>query len=192
MLTKKDLNYKEVRVLLQDSDTFAFTLLTICIIAYGDQTFKVDPLTLYQYLKEDFNAELTDENENKLNALIACLVTNFFFKDLSTFKSVSQTLTEGDPGLFDIIPDDPTLIEMLWAIYEVNLAYDDTDKETFSPEILQYIEDQMLENPEDSSLSTDLKKDTYQDMLNNNIKLLRQQLLKIGLTDIPLFPKLDI
>ena len=85
-LTKDSLDKKAVFILLQDGDTFGFTLLTICLICYGEDTFKLDPLVLYQYLKEDFGTELNDDNENKLNALITALTTNFFFKDLDVFK----------------------------------------------------------------------------------------------------------
>lgn len=190
-ISLKDLNKEAIYTILQDNSTFSFTLLTICLIAYGEETFKVDPLTLFQYLKEDFKAELSEENQNKLSAILTSLTTNYFFKDLSVFKSICETLTEGDPGVFDPNFDDPTTIEVLWGIYEVNLAYDD-NKEDFSPEIKSFI-DKVLNNDvediEESGIDAD---ETYQEVIYNNIAELKYQLKKIGLTNIPNFPILDI
>ena len=187
----KDLNKRNIFTLLQDSDTFAFTLLTICLIAYGEETFKVDPLTLYQYLKEDFGTELSDDNENKLNAIIVALTTNYFFKDLQIFKSISQTLTEGDPGIFDPGFDEPTVAEIIWAMYEIGLAYDDKDRDEYSPEIERFVDTVLEADIEDSEESGLTNEETYQEFLYNNVADLKQQLLDIGLKDIPEFPALN-
>lgn len=190
-ITIDDLNRKNIFTLLQDSDTYAFTLLTICLIAYGEETFKVDPLTLYQYLKEDFGAELSEDNENKLNAILVALTTNFFFKDLEIFKSICQTLTEGDPGVFDPGFDDPTVAEIIWAMYEIGLAYDDKDRDDYSPEIEKFVDKTLEADQEDFEESGLTNEETYQEFIYNNVANLKQQLLDIGLTDIPEFPSLD-
>lgn len=190
-VTIKDLNKENIYVLLQDSDTYAFTLLTICLIAYGENTFKVDPLVLFQNLKEDFRAELCEENQNKLSAILTALTTNFFFSDLSVFKSICETLTDGDPGVFDPNFDDPTTVEVLWGMYEVNLAYDE-NKEDYSEAIKKFVESTMqndVEDPEESGLQ---EGETYQEAIYDNVAELKQQLKDIGLKDIPKFPVLDI
>ena len=190
-LTKDSLNKKAVFTLLQDGDTFGFTLLVICLICYGEETFKVDPLVLYQFLKEDFGTELNDDNENKLNALITALTTNYFFKDLDVFKSICQTLTEGDPGVFDPNFDEPTVIEILWGMYEVSLAADEKDKNTYSPEIERYV-DTIIDKDQNDINETGLSdEETYQEMVYNNIAELKQQLIDIGIKDLPRFPMVE-
>ena len=189
-LSKKDLNPKAVFSSLQDSDTFAFVLLTICLICYGEETFKVDPLVLFQFLKEDFGTELTNDNENKLSAILAALTTNFFFKDLSIFKSICETLTEGDPGLFDPGFEDPTVAEIIWGMYEVNLVYDEKNRDEYAPEIEQFVDKKLETDPEDTEESGLTNEETYQEFIYNNVALLKQQLKYIGIKDIPQFPML--
>ena len=190
-VSKKDLNKRNVAVLLQDGDTFGFTLLTICLICYGEDTFKLDPLVLYQYLKEDFGVELNPDNENKLNALITALTTNYFFKDLAIFKSICQTLTEEDPGVFDASFDDPTVVEVLWGMYEVSLVYDDKDKDEYSPEIEAFVNKALKTDPNDIEESGLTDEETYQEFIINNVADLKQQLIDIGLKDLPKFPNLE-
>ena len=190
-LTKDSLDKKAVFILLQDGDTFGFTLLTICLICYGEDTFKLDPLVLYQYLKEDFGTELNDDNENKLNALITALTTNFFFKDLDVFKSICQTLTEGDPGIFDPNFDEPTVAEIIWGMYEVSLASDEKDKDAYSPNIERYVDKRLQEDPNDVEESGLDDEETYQELIYNNVAELKQQLIDIGIKDIPKFPAVN-
>lgn len=192
-LTIKDLNKENIAILLNSGDTFAFTLLTICLIAYGEDTFKLDILTLEQFLKEDFNVELSDLNENKLSALLTALTTDYFFKDLEVFQSVCCTLIEGDPGVFGPEFDDPTIVEILWAMYEVSLAYDNADSEKYSPEIKKYVETLLSEDIEDPELTgLDSDEETYQEAIYNNVALLKEQLEFIGLKNLPPFPKIEI
>ena len=185
------LNKSEVATLLRDSDTFAFTLLTICAIAYGNTTFIVDPLVLYQNLKDDFDAELSEDNQNKLSAILACLTTNYFFKDLSVFKSVCQTLSDGDPGIFDPGFDDPTVVEVIWGMYEVSLAYDDSQEE-YAPEIKAFVEKALATDPEDTELSGLTAEESYQSVIAENVVEMKRQLLAIGVKDIPKFPAIEI
>lgn len=187
----EDLNKENIYTLLQDSGTYAFTLLTICLISYGDATFKVDPLVLFQSLKDDFKAELCEENQNKLSAILTALTTNFFFSDLSVFKAICETLTEGDPGVFDPGFDEPTTVEVLWGMYEVNLAYDEK-KEDYSESIKKFVESTMQNDVEDYEESGLAEGETYQEAIYDNVAELKQQLIDIGLKDIPKFPVLDI
>lgn len=190
-IKKEQLNRKAIFTMLQDGDTYAFTLLTICLICYPNEVFKVDPLVLFQYLKEDFGAELSDDNQNKLNAILIAITSNYFFTDLQIFKSICQTLTEGDPGLFDPGFEDPTLPEIIWGMYEVNLAYGEDDKEAYSPEIETFVDLTMSKDSYDAENQDLTDEETYQEFLYSNVADLKQQLLDIGLKDLPKFPKFD-
>ena len=79
---KSSLNKEGVFELLRDPETYANVLLAVCLINYGNETFKVEPLTLFQWLKEDFGTELHEDNENKLQAILIALTTDYFFTDV--------------------------------------------------------------------------------------------------------------
>lgn len=195
------LDKKEVFKALTDSETYATVLLAICLISYKDETFKVDPLTLAQWLKEDYEAVLSEPNENKLNAIITALTTDYFYMDLGVFKSICQTLSDGDPGVFDPNFEDPTFVEVLWGIYEVALNSDNSKEDKFAPEVNQFIQDvsdnevndnfneetgEVIETPEANA------EIAYSRIIKDNVAALRAQLIKIGIKDIPKFPVVSI
>jgi hypothetical protein len=188
---KASLNREHVGLLLDNPDTFATTLLTICLIMYGDETFKVDSLVLYQWLKEDFGVELCEENESKLAAIIIALTTNFFYIDLDVFKSICKTLTSGDPDLDEF--DNPTIPEILWGLYEVSLVSDDTDVDLdkFSPSVELFINSTLKEDISDDSIEDE---ETIQAelIISENVEELKKQLVFIGIKNIPQFPIFEI
>lgn len=190
---KTSLNKGNIYTLLDDPSTFATTLLAICLIMYGDETFKVDQLVLYQWLKEDFGNNLCEENESKLAAIIAALTTNFFYSDLDVFKSTCKTLTSGDPGAYDteLFNDEPTIPEILWGMYEVALVSEDSSIESddFSGAVKFYV---------DKLFKSDILDDedgvgvvNPEAIIADNVKELRNQLAFIGLSDIPKFPAFE-
>lgn len=195
---KTSLNKGNIFTLLDDPSTFATTLLAICLIMYGDETFKVDQLVLYQWLKEDFGNDLCEENESKLAAILAALTTNFFYTDLDVFKSTCKTLASGDPGAYDteIFNDEPTIPEILWGMYEVALVSEDSsiDSDDFSGAVKFYVDsifkndindiNDTIDDPE----SVDLQPEA---IIAENVKELRNQLAFIGLSDIPRFPAFE-
>ena len=179
-----------------EEDVFATTLLTICLINYGDETFKVDPLVLFAWLEEDFGTEVSEINQNKLNAILAALTTDYFYNDLSTFKSICSTLTEGDPGVIDteLIGDETTIPEILWGIYEVSLCNDETVVNTykFSNSIQSFINIALKENPLEQADSSLELSPSEENIIKNNCIALSKQLLKIGIKELPKFPALEI
>lgn len=219
-LTIKDLNKKEVYKALSDSDTYATVLLAICLVSYGEETFKVDPLTLYQWLKEDYGAILSEASENKLNALLVSMTSDKFYTDLDVFKSVCKTLTDGDPGVYDPNFDDPTLIEILWGIYEVSLNTDKSVNDKFAPVIEQFIqsasenevndfigttEDLGIAEREEGEIANESNitatgsssvslspEQTYTEVIMDNVAAMKMQLREIGIKDIPTFPVLEV
>lgn len=192
---KARLNRENVFTLLQDPDTFATVLLTICLIMYGDETFKVDSLVLYQWLKEDFGTDLCEENESKLAAIIVALTTDYFYTDLDVFKSVCKTLSTGDPGAYslELFEDAPTTPEVLWGMYEVSLVSEDqvVETEDFSPIVKLYIDAELNDNVDD--IDGDGEEETFDpsQIIAENVNELRNQLVLAGLKDIPRFPAFE-
>lgn len=152
----KDANRKAVGDLLSDPETTATTLLVIALRAYGHELFgdaeqgipPMDPVELWIRLNEDFNAQVHESCENKLNALMTALSSEGFYDRLEIFIAVCSSLEDGDLGdLVEGQMETLTVPEMLWAIYEVELNRD--DQQDFSPAIVSYMDQVMNEEADD-------------------------------------------
>lgn len=142
-----DIDPHKARVALGDPDTCAFVLLTIAMWAFGDQVLgdpendveAMDPAELWAGLNEMFGVWVSEEGENKLNALILALQGDLFYRDVEVFSAVAQALLDGDLG--DLVQgqfDDLTAVDIMWAVLEVELARDD---EQGPPEFSQGVAD---------------------------------------------------
>lgn len=192
---KSSLNKEGVFELLRDPDTYATVLLALCLINYGNETFKVEPVTLFQWLKEDFGTELHEDNENKLQAILIALTTDYFFTDVNVFQNICKTLESGDPDVFEdnFMNDDATKPEVLWGIYEVALNSEDTVAENmqFSKLVENYINHVLNDSVEDFSDEDD-DKNIDSAVVVNNVIAMKEQLIKMGIKDIPKFPAFNI
>jgi hypothetical protein len=201
---KSQLDPKAVFTALQDPETFATTLLTICLIMYGDETFQIeDPIVLFKFLEEDFHTELHENCENRLQAILIALKTDYFWNDLEVFKSICQTLFGGDPGVFGdfVYQDDITVPEILWGMYEVALVSDKNVVETvdYAPAIQLFIDTLLKTDVNDvddqASNVNELGQrgiDPTDTVIADNVAKLKAQLLSIGLKDLPAFPIIEV
>lgn len=200
---KAQLDPKAVFTALQDPETFATTLLAICLIMYGDETFKIeDPLVLFKFLEDDFHTELNENCENRLQAILVALKTDYFWNDLDVFQSVCKTLFSGDPDVFGNLGyDDTTVPEILWGMYEVALVSDKNVVETvdYAPAIQIFI-DALLkrdvnEVDDQAANINELGQqglDPNDTVIFDNVNKLKAQLIAIGLKDLPAFPILEV
>ena len=144
---------KEIFKLLEDDGAFATVLHLIALEAYGPDIYEVDAMEVVLRLEEDFNAKLTQENEDKLKAMIVATATNAFYEDAEAFRGICETLSNGDPGVE--LLDSLTGPEVLWGLYEVELNHGPHE---LNPSV-QALVDQVLASegldPEDESYSQD-------------------------------------
>lgn len=191
---KTELNKQGVFNALQNPETYATVLLAICLINYGNETFQVEPLVLFQWLKEDFGTELHEDNENKLQAILIALTTDYFFTDLSVFQNICKTLESGDPDLSaeNLLADPATIPEIMWGIYEVALNSEDQiiDNLPFSPQVDNFIT-KVLDTDVDDFDDTDIALQQA-DVVKNNVAEMKEQFHSIGILEIPKFPSLEI
>ena len=191
---KTELNKQGVFNALQNPETYATVLLAICLINYGNETFQVEPLVLFQWLKEDFGTELHEDNENKLQAILIALTTDYFFTDLSVFQNICKTLESGDPDLSaeNLLADAATIPEIMWGVYEVALNSEDQiiDNLPFSPQVDNFIT-KVLDTDVDDFDDTDIALQQA-DVVKNNVAEMKEQFHSIGILEIPKFPSLEI
>jgi hypothetical protein len=140
--------------LFADPNVAATILHTMILAAYKDEVYgdedtdALDPVELWVRVKEDFRVTVSEENENKLNALMFALSTDAFYDDPLAFTSICMALAQGDLGdLVDGMMEDLTVPEMLWGIYEVELNRDDQPE--FSRAILALIDETIAEQADE-------------------------------------------
>lgn len=184
---------KEIIEAFQNPNTYGTTVLSICLAQYGEDTFTEDAVEIYARLSEDFGTYLHDALESKLQALITAITTPYFMDEPEIFTSISKTLLTGDPGLSEFIPDTPTLLEILWAIYEVGLSTGDDDEE-FSPAV-QNVIDLVIQNEsiqnEDLPVTVDAITLVYQTGLEEMAEELSEELQRVGF-EKPVMPPINV
>lgn len=169
------LDVGKVRLALSDPETPGFVLLTIALHAFGDELLgdpdgaieAMDTAEVWADLNEMYGTWVTEEGENKLNALLMALQGDLFYRDIEVFQSVCAALYDGDLG--DLISSgftELTAPEIMWAILEVELARDDEEEHPpFSSAIQDYITSMLSMEQEDQESNTAEIKNAYQDML---------------------------
>lgn len=170
------LNVGKARVALADPDTPAFVLLTIAMWAFGDEVLgdpatgveAMDPAELWAGLNEQFGAWVSEEGENKLNALMLALQGDLFYRDTEVFQSVCQALFDGDLGdLINGVFDELSAVEIMWAVLEVELARDEEQgPPEFSYGITSMINSVLAAEQEDHESDVAMVRSEYYRMLD--------------------------
>jgi hypothetical protein len=179
----RTLDKKAVFRLLSDDGTLATVAHIIALSAYGPEIYELDPLEILLRLEEDFNVHVTDPVENKLKAILLATATDLFYENPEAFRSISETLTNGDPGI-DLL-DTLTLPEAGWAMFEVNLNHGPRDLEPGVQRLLEHVinseASEMGEGPEAASF------DYVMELMREQHSLLVGQLSELGISsaDVP-------
>ncbi len=170
------LNTAKARVALADPDTPGLVLLTIAMWAFGDRVLgdpegdveAMDPSELWAGLNEIFGAWVSEEGENKLNALMLALQGDLFYRDVEVFQAVSTALFDGDLGdLVDGGFEDLTATEIMWAVLEVELAREDEEgPPEFSEGVQAYIAKALAMEQEDQEANSAEVHQAYTAMLD--------------------------
>jgi hypothetical protein len=111
--------------MLSDDGTFSTCLHIIALKTYGAEIYDLDPIELFTRLEEDFGARITQDNENKMNAVLMATATDAFYEHPEAFRGICETFADGDPGL-DVM-DELTVAEITWGVYEANLNHGDDE-----------------------------------------------------------------
>jgi len=183
-LTKRfKLDPKVVYRQISDDGTYATCLHLICLAAYGEDIYTVDPLEILMRLEEDYGVRVTDDNEDKIKAILLATSTDIFFQDTEGFRSICETLTNGDPGV--MVLEQLTLPEICWGLYEVELNHGPSE---FRPEVLKLM-NEIIENeaPDMEASEMDDPNSYIMDFIKESHQTLVGQLIELGVhpSDIP-------
>jgi hypothetical protein len=152
------LNEGKVRAAIGDPDTPALVLFTIALSEWGPLVMgdpeegidQMDPSEMWADLHTRYGTWVPEEGENKLNAMITGLAGGLFWRDVDVFMSVATALFDGDMGdLLDVGFEELSATEIMWAIMEMELAWDSEETPEFSFNVQSYIEDSLAKEQED-------------------------------------------
>lgn len=183
---------KLTKQLLVDKGTYAFVLLTI-ILSYlpegEDDLGEIDTEVLFTDLEEEFECNIPEENENKINAAITALTTDLFWRSPSVNKAISMAFQDGDIG--NIINEDDEEIEgcyLIWSLLEVGMFHDmslSDSVNTCSNDVIDFINSVLDEEAEEKESDVDeinevMRDPYYHRYVSYNLLQLSSQLLQLG------------
>lgn len=169
-----------MRVALGDADTPGFVLLTIALHVFGDEVFgdpdegvdQMDPSEMWAGLNFRFGTWVTEEGENRLNAIITGLQDGKFWRDLNTFMAVSTALFDGDLGdLINVGFEELSATELMWAILEMQLAWDAEETPDYSRDVQEYVDQVLLREQEDQTDNATEVEKAYVAMLDQLVEM---------------------
>jgi hypothetical protein len=123
----------------EDDRSFGTVLLVILLDEFGTELFSWEPESIRMGISDQYGADVTQLNQDKIWSLITALTTNQFYVSLEIFMATCDSLSndEHDFGLWT--PNTP--FELAWGVTEVLLS-DPFDEEhpnsEFSNEIENY------------------------------------------------------
>lgn len=184
---------KATKELLKDRSTYATVLLAIAL-AYlpegEDDMADIDTEVLFTDLEEEFECDIPEENENKLNAAITALNTDLFYRSFNVAKAISLAFHDGDIG--DIAngneDEEVEACYLLWATLEVGLINGSSFIESigeFSQSVVNKINEVLDDEAEDKDSEVDeidevMRDPYYHKYISYNILQLTSQLFKLG------------
>jgi len=168
-----------IRRLLTDPDSQGLVLLTILLHLHGEEVFgsdtveQLDPAELWADTHAKTGIWLDEEAENKVNALMVAMLGDDFYVDDITFASVANALFDGDLGdMVNGMFEAPALVEVMWAVTEVELARDEEDgPPVFGPRIRRLIDEVAAKEAMDVGLAEQEVEQEITDMFTR-LKLL--------------------
>lgn len=152
------LNEGAIRKALGDSDTPGLVLFTIALYEFGPYVMgdedegveAMDPAEMWAELHSRYNTWVTEEGENKLNAIITGLTGGSFWYDVDVFMAVATALFDGDLGdMIDTGFENLSATEIMWAVLEMGLAWDADEEPQFSLDVRQYVNEVLSYEQED-------------------------------------------
>lgn len=141
-MTSSNTKISKLRDILENEDTFATTLVTICVDAFGTEFFEYDPETTWLGLAELYGAELPRTNKDKIQAMTLVYTTDLPLISVEAFNFVCNVLSGSEANFKKWDPLAPE--EAIWGIYEMllHIGIDrekDEEPPQFSHEVRRYL-----------------------------------------------------
>lgn len=173
-----DLKERDIYRAFQSKETLGTVLHAIALAMYPEDLYDIDPVELYYRFQNDIGTMLTIEGESRLQAIMTAVATDVFSHDVVAFGGICKALTRGDPGLTEMGMEDPTLVDVMWGMYEVFLNREEALD--IGPKVQSYVDN--IEASESDEAPVKYFQYAVIDMSNT----LKRQLKSLGFTNIQL------
>jgi hypothetical protein len=141
---------EHIRSILESKDSTVTAIALVIQLLIGPAAWEMEPIEVMLQLEAESSYTLSSETVQRIEAFYALAETPAFFDDPNAFVGICNTLASGSP-VDDIeeglTVDSVSVPEMLWAIYEVSLHYDDMP--SFSPAVMRMIQEVTASEAED-------------------------------------------
>jgi len=126
-----------IRHVLENQETFTFTIATILLDNYETQWLDWEIETIERELFEDFGARLQKQNRDKVLTAQILMTTDQFYTDWLVFNYACEVLNN-DPVFLDIF-DPATPDQLCWAVIEAALFESKESAPEFSDEVKSFV-----------------------------------------------------
>jgi hypothetical protein len=138
-----NLNRNAARALLVDPDTHALSALIAVTVFVGDDFLDEDgqPLAPYE-LREMLSPDkvlIADGNLDKVAGLLFAISGDEFLETPVIFSRLVAAVNEGDPMAYEEEDDEPTLPEIFWTMYQLELLTEDEITMELGERVQRYI-----------------------------------------------------
>jgi hypothetical protein len=127
---------EKLKKIVEDPSTMATVLYAVALKLFGTEIHGWEPEMFDLEFRDELSAEVPPLNQDKLNALLAAIVTNRFYRDFLPFTHTCELFSGNEADVETLTPD-LLPAEIAWGIIEVRL--NDNDDPVFDPEIANYV-----------------------------------------------------
>ena len=143
-----------------------------------------------QTILESVVPDVDVDNVHRIYSLLVAATGGEFFEDPDLFVRITGGIVYGDPYHFEEDQNDPLLVEMTWAIYQVDLLQEEAAEEMLSERVAERIVEITEENPADLEILNEIEPDFaggveefYEHLLRFRTAELRKDLRACGATE---------
>jgi len=155
------------------------------VFTHDDDVMTFDEVSI---LVKDKEPDVDEDNLHRLYGLIVASVEDLFFHHPDHFVNLSGAIVYGDPYYFE--DEDPTLAELVWAIFQVDAMLEESADELIGPSVTAKILDLTDENPVDVESLNEINPEFagdidafYASLITARTVVLVNDLRKCGLSD---------
>lgn len=147
-----------------------------------------DPVAVHEMLRSAV-PDYDPDNLQKIQGLVHAVAGDEFWSDPDHFTRMSAAILHGDPYYYEDEAEEPTLIELMWAIYQVDLLMEEDADELLEEPVLKFLTRLAEEQPidlESLALEEDFTgpiEEYYQTLLRFRRIDLGRELVELGMTE---------
>ena len=128
---------RPLKEIFDDPSLFCSSVLLLLVDSFGAEVVNWEPETVYDALRERFGVQMNNLLADKINAALALLATDAYYKDLNSFNTINRVLAFRYADFEEFVP--ATSDDSAWGVTEASLIVGKEDQTEFSDDIRRYV-----------------------------------------------------